>query len=97
MNILDYIPYLIALMTFWDFSIHVIDWRDRKYEKSGKHTETWFFRMLNSKSVFSYYYPHFWGKPPHVSQDLKNRRYDIFWISFWGTAFLLTVIYILTR
>ena len=69
-------------MIFWDFSIHIID----KFEGWNKFYE--------SKSIFSYAYPHFGGKPPYVTAEKKKARYDFFWISYWGTAFVLLILYI---
>jgi hypothetical protein len=83
--LINLIPYLVALMTLWDFSIHVIDWLklDQKF--------------IGSTSIFSYYYPHFWGKAPCVSQERGRKRYDYFWLTYWGTATILLIIYIVFR
>lgn len=81
----DYILYILAIMIFWDLSIHVID----KF-KMG----IWF---KNSKSKLSYYYPHFWGKPPFVSEECGRMRYDYFWISYWGIALTLLITYIILK
>ena len=79
---MEYILYIVLAITLWDFTIHVLD----KFELGSKFTQ--------SKSIFSYYYPHFWGKTPHVSPEVKKRRYDYFWISTWGFVSVLLIVYI---
>jgi len=82
---IDIILYLVSIMIFWDLSIHIIDkmkWEDK---------------FINSKSIFSYYYPHFWGKYPHVEKEQGRRRYDRFWITYWSTALILLIIYIFLK
>lgn len=96
MNIVELIPFAIVLMTLWDFTIHVIDKRDRKYRLSNREDKTWSQKMKNNKSVLSYYYPHFWGKKP-VSDEMAWKRYDYFWLSYWGGATILLIVYITFR
>jgi hypothetical protein len=72
-------------MIFWDLSIHIID----KFKKGKK--------FIESKSIFSYYYPHFWGKPPQVNREIGQVRYDNFWITYWSVALVLLIIYIFFR
>lgn len=80
-------------MTFWDFSIHVIDKRDRKYMINNCLGEMWSQKLKKAKGIFSYYYPHFWGKK-QVSDEKAWKRYDYFWLTYWGTATVLLIIYI---
>ena len=70
-------------MILWDLSIHIID----KFK--------WRNKFIESKSIFSYYYPHFWGKYPYVNEEHGRKRYDYFWITYWGTALILLIIYII--
>jgi len=95
MNI-DLILYILAVMIFWDFTIHVIDKRDRKYKLSNQFNRMWEQRLKKSKSFLSYYYPHFWGKKP-VSDEQAWKRYDYFWLIYWGTATVLLIIYIIFK
>lgn len=90
---IEIIPYLVLLMTFWDFSIHIIDKRDRKYRIKNEYHNTWHRKITDSSSYFSYYYPHFWGKKP-TSDERAWKRYDYFWLAYWGTASILLIIYI---
>ncbi|PIR98137.1 MAG: hypothetical protein COT89_00255 [Candidatus Colwellbacteria bacterium CG10_big_fil_rev_8_21_14_0_10_42_22] len=81
-------------MTFWDFTIHVIDKRDRKYRLNEQMEKMWFHKMKVSKSPFSYYYPFFWGKTKPVDDRNGWKRYDLFWIFYWGMATILLLTYI---
>jgi len=93
-----FIPYILLLMIFWDFTIHVIDKRDRKFFLSNQYTMMWREKMKNSKFFFSYYYPYFWGKKKLVSSDEQGwKRYDYFWLSYWGTATILLIFYLIFR
>ena len=83
-------------MIFWDFSIHIIDKRDRKYFLDKKWDNMWREQLRKSKSIFSYYYPHFWGKKP-VSDEKAWNRYDLFWLTYWGTALFLLLTYIILK
>ncbi len=94
--LVNIIPYVIAAMTFWDFSIHVIDKRDRKYMLAERWEDMWLTKLKRSKNFISYYYPHFWGKKP-ITNEKAWRRYDHFWLVYWGSATALIVIYILFR
>jgi hypothetical protein len=87
MNI-DLILYILTAMVFWDFSCHII-------ELFGYRE-----KFTKSKSVLSYYYPHFhWKKTPNGPVERKNWRkyYDYFWSLYWGIAFVLLLIYILFK
>lgn len=76
-------------MTFWDFTIHVIDKRDRKYFLNGEFTKMWSRKMKSKKCFLSYYYPFFWGKKYPVGDKIAWQRYDLFWVIYWGVAFIL--------
>ena len=79
---LDFILYILLVMIFWDFSLHIIEWRG------------WVGKFTNSKSIFSYYYPHlYWMKTPNGPVERPNWRkvYNRFWVTFWGSAFILLV------
>ena len=82
---IDIILYIVLVMTAWDFSVHIIDWLglDAKFKQS--------------KSIFSYYYPHFSGKYPFASRELHTKRYNYFWITYWGTATILLIFYIVFK
>jgi|GEM_PF-1870844 len=85
---LDILLYIVAAMTFYDFTIHVIE-----YLK-------WQHYFLGSRSPFSYYYPHFAFKK--VSGGFTNREnfytvYQTFWTVYWGLAFLLVVAYLILK
>lgn len=68
---LDFIPYLIAAMIFYDVSIHFIYLIGR---------ERFFIdRKIN-------YWP-LWS----------GHKYQIFWTIYWGTALILTLIYLITK
>lgn len=95
-KIIEIIPYIILLMTFWDFSVHIIDKRDRKYRIRNEYHKTWHKKIIGSSSYISYYYPHFWGKKP-VSEEQAWKRYDYFWLAYWGAASTLLLIYIIFR
>ena len=93
---MDYLLYIVIAMTFWDFTIHIIDKRDRKYQLSGELDKKWSEKMKKSKSIFSYYYPFFWGREDEISEAKAakgQKRYDLFWITYWGIATVLLVIY----
>jgi hypothetical protein len=85
---IDIILYILTIMIFWDFSSHVIQllgFRDK---------------FLKSKSLLSYYYPHFrWRKTPNGPIERKNgqKYYDIFWTLYWGLAFVLLLVYIFLK
>ncbi|KKU98921.1 MAG: hypothetical protein UY32_C0011G0006 [Candidatus Jorgensenbacteria bacterium GW2011_GWC1_48_8] len=77
---IDIILYILLVMIFWDFSCHVIKWL------GGEE------KFTRSKSIFSYYYPHFnWMKTPNGPVQRPNWRkyYDRFWVAYWGIAFVL--------
>jgi hypothetical protein len=82
---MEIILYVLAVMIFWDFSTHVVEllgWQDK---------------FKNSKSLWSYYYPHLrYKKGPSGPVERENGYlvYQRFWVTFWGTAFLLILIYI---
>jgi len=85
---LDFILYILAVMILWDFSLHILE----------------LFRLddkfVRSKSIFSYYYPHFrWIKAPNGPVERSNWSsfYQRFWVAFWGSAFLLLIIYIIFK
>lgn len=72
-------------MIFWDLSLHIID----KFDLGIK--------FIQSKSFFSYYYPHFCGKFPHVTNEIRKKRYDYFWITYWTIVLILLIIYIINN
>jgi len=85
---MDIILYLLLGVTFWDFSLHLI-------ERLG-----WRQKFLESRSIFSYYYPHFFDKKTKsglITRHNGQKLYDIFWIVHWGLAFLLLLIYIIFK
>lgn len=87
MNI-DFILYILAIMIFWDFSIHVIE------------LFNWTSKFTKSKSIFSYYYPHlYWIKTPNgpVVRPNWQKLYQKFWTIYWGIAFLLLLIYLIFK
>ena len=80
---LDLILWVLAIMIFWDFSTHVIEIFD------------WDKNFLTSKSIFSYYYPHLSFRKTSegpVLRENRKIRYQRFWVFYWGTAFVLTVV-----
>lgn len=85
---LDFILYILAAMIFWDFSCHVVE------------LFKWDIKLLQSKSIFSYFYPHFrWRKTPNRPAERQNwqRLYQRFWVTFWGLAFILVLIYLIFK
>ncbi len=85
---LNAILYVLAVMLFYDFSIHVI-------ELFGLVP-----KFLNSRSLFSYYYPHFkYRKIPNGIQERSDWGlfYQRFWVAYWGIAFILLVVYIILK
>jgi hypothetical protein len=85
---LDFILYILLAMIFWDFSTHTIEFLG------------WTRKFTESKSIFSYYYPHFyWMKTPSGPRERPNWRkfYQKFWVIFWGLAFILLLIYTINR
>lgn len=85
---IDFILYILAIMIFWDFSIHVI-------ELFG-----WGRKFVESESMFSYYYPHLrWTKTPDGPRERPNwfKFYSKFWVIFWGLVFILLLIYIIFK
>ncbi len=85
---LDIILYIVAIMIFWYFSLHVI-------ELFGLDS-----RFIRSKSIFSYYYPHFrWIKSHNGPKERPkwNLFYQRFWVIFWGSAFFLLIIYLIFK
>ncbi|MEX2090566.1 MAG: hypothetical protein WD989_00310 [Candidatus Paceibacterota bacterium] len=85
---IDFILYTLAIMIFWDFSLHVI-------EMLG-----WVGKFTKSSFFLSYYYPHFyWKKTPDgpIVRENWQKPYQIFWVSFWGSGFSLMVIYIILK
>lgn len=85
---IDLILYILAVMIFWDFSLHVI-------ELFG-----WVEKFTQSKSLLSYYYPHFYWKKtsngPAVRDDWQ-KNYQRFWVAFWATALLLILAYLIFK
>jgi hypothetical protein len=87
MNI-DILLYILLAMTFWDFSLHLI-------ERFGYRQ-----KFLESKSVFSYYYPHFYNKKTKnglIERPNGRRIYDNFWMVHWGLAFALLVAFLILK
>ncbi len=85
---LDLILYLVTAMIFWDFSIHLL-------ELFNLH-----IKFLNHKSIFSYYYPHFsYMKSPNgfVQRPNSGKIYQKFWVSYWGFAFTILIIYLIFK
>lgn len=85
---IDLILYILLAMIFWDFSTHLI-------EGFG-----WVEKFIRSKSIFSYCYPHFyWMKTPNGPRERPNwnKLYQKFWITYWGLAFLLLIIYLVFK
>lgn len=85
---LDFILYILAVMIFWDFSLHIL-------MRLG-----WDVKLTRSKSIFSYYFPHlYWKKTPAgpVKRENAQKLYDWFWIIYWGTAFILLSIYLIAE
>ena len=84
----DSILYILGILIFWDFSLHVIE------------LFHWDKFLIKSKSWFSYYYPHFrWIKTLNGSIERPNwnKFYQRFWVSFWGTALILLITYIVVK
>ncbi len=92
--IMDLILYILLAMVFWDFTIHIIDRHDRKYNFDER---SWSGKMRKSKLIFSRYYPFFWGKDNQLNQKLGWEKYDRFWLTYWGTAIILLLIYIIFK
>ncbi len=85
---LDFILYILAVMIFWDFSLHVIE----LLNLAPKFTR--------SKSIFSYYFPHLrWRKSLNGPIERENWRklYNCFWTTYWGIAFILLIIYLIIK
>ncbi len=85
---LDFILYILAAMVFWDFSCHVIELLN------------WSPKFTRSKSIFSYYWPHLrWRKTPNGPVERENwkKLYDRFWVTYWGLAFILLIIYLIIK
>jgi len=85
---LNIILYVLVVMIFWDFSLHLI-------ELLG-----WAEKFIKSKSIFSYYYPHFrWKKTSTGPVERENwgKLYQRFWVTYWGLAFILLVIYLIFK
>ena len=75
-------------MIFWDFSLHVLELLKLDV------------KLIRSKSIFSYYYPHFrWIKTPNgpVERPNWNLFYQRFWVVFWGFAFIVLLVYVMFR
>jgi len=68
--IVNLIPYILAIMIFYDFSNHLLEL---------------IFGREKARKLFKLYWPTF--------KDRK--RYTYFWTTYWGIAFLLTMIYLL--
>lgn len=68
--IVNLIPYILAIMIFYDFSNHLLEL---------------IFGREKARKLFKPYWPTF--------KDRK--RYTYFWTTYWGIAFLLTMIYLL--
>lgn len=82
----DIVLYILGVMIFWDLSIHIIELRG------------WNRKFINSRSLFSYYYPHFrWKKTPHGPVERANWEllYQRFWVIFWSVALVLLTSYLL--
>ncbi|MDE1874580.1 MAG: hypothetical protein KGI79_00050 [Patescibacteria group bacterium] len=82
------ILYILAAMIFWDLSIHVIE----LFGKAEKFSK--------SRSVLSYYYPHLYWKKTKAGPVVREnwqRLYQRFWVTYWGTAFVLIIVYMLIR
>lgn len=85
---LDFILYILAVMIFWDLSLHII------------MILGWDIKLTRSRSIFSYYFPHLrWKKTPNGPVERENwrRTYDRFWITYWGLAFILLIVYLITK
>lgn len=85
---LDFVLYFLAVMIFWDFSLHVI------------MLFGWEVKLTRSKSIFSYYFPHlYWKKTLNGPVQRENRRkiYDRFWTAYWGLAFIILIIYLIIK
>ncbi len=91
---MDLILYILVAMTFWDFTIHVIDKHDRQYDFDHR---SWSGKMRKSKSIFSFYYPFFWGKNNQSDPKSGWKRYDRFWLIYWGIATVLLLTYIIFK
>ena len=84
----DSVLYILLAMIFWDFSCYVIEWLG------------WKMYFVNSRSVFSYYYPHiYWKKGLDGPRERPNLNvfYNRFWAAYWGVAFVLLLTYILFK
>ena len=85
---INWVLYIVTGMIFWDFSLHVLDILD------------WSPKFTHSKSIFSYYYPHFrFKKTPNgpVERDNWYSFYTKFWVAYWGIAFVLMASYLVFR
>lgn len=85
---LDFILYILAVMIFWDLSGHIIMMLG------------WDTKFTRSRSFFSYYFPHLrWKKTPNGPVERENWRriYDRFWVVYWGLAFILLMVYLITK
>lgn len=76
------IPYILAVMIIYDFSAHVF-------------STLIHFKLSKVKHPFGMYklMDRYGGKDPVKRQKV----YDIFWVSYWGIASLLIIIFLLFR
>lgn len=79
---MDWLLYLLAAMIFYDFSLHVFDLLHVYKITTIRHP-------LRAYKIFDYF-----------SKDdvLKRKKvYQIFWNIYWGSAFVIFLIYFFTR
>jgi hypothetical protein len=73
---LDFILYILVLMIFYDWSIHLLH-LFHKEERVLKRGLNWWPKFLKDNKF-------------------DSEKYQRFWSVYWGTAFVLILIYMLT-
>lgn len=71
---------LIAVMIWYDFSLHIFDWLNHEKSNKIKHP----FGMYLVMNYFGF-----------KNNKKRQHVYDIFWTFYWGSAAVLILIYII--
>lgn len=74
------IPYILAIMILYDFSLHIFDFLINKGITKMKHP----FGVYLLKDYFA-----------GDNQKKRERIHDIFWTTYWGIGSILIILYLL--
>jgi len=79
---IEIIPYILAVMILWDFSLHIYDLLHVFNKTKAKHP-------MGAYLIYDYF--------AKGNQEKRKKVKQVFWTIYWGIAFILILIYLIAR